>query len=105
MFDVGDPLRNVLLNLCFVSIALLTTAAILPWRFLGAARLDRLARWVIVPVLLLAVAYEAIMPARFDIRVDLLLLLPMYGLVVVSSIVRWWHASGTRKKPPRGRKE
>lgn len=94
MFDVGDPLRNILLNVCFASIALLTVAAVLPWRLLGAVRLSKLARRVIVPVLLLAVAYEAIMPSRFNIRVDLLLLLPMYGLVVVASIVRWWRSRG-----------
>ncbi len=94
MFEVGDPLRNVLLNVCFASISLLTVAAVFPWRLLGADQLSKLARWVIVPVLLLAVAYEAIMPDRFDIRVDLLLLLPMYGLVVVSSIIRWWRSRG-----------
>jgi hypothetical protein len=29
------------------------------------------------------------MPTRFDIRVDLLLLLPLYAAVAIASVVRW----------------
>jgi len=45
MFDVGDPLRNVLLNVRFASIALLTIAAVLPWQALGARRSGDDAAW------------------------------------------------------------
>ncbi len=54
MFDVGDPSRNAILNICFFAIALLTVAAVVPWKALGAERLSKLARWLGVPVLLLA---------------------------------------------------
>jgi hypothetical protein len=94
MFDVGDPIRNAVLTGCFVGIAALTVVTLLPWTSLGAARIGRWARWAIVPMALLAVAYEAAMPSRFDIRVDLLLLLPMYGLAVAASIVRWVRSRG-----------
>jgi len=94
MFDVGDPSRNAVLTGCFFAIMALTGAALVPWKLLGAVRLSRLARWLPFPVLLLALVYEATMPARFDIRVDLLLLLPMYGLVIVASIVRWFLSRG-----------
>ena len=90
MFDVGDPTRNAVLTACFLAIALLTLAAVVPWKALGAARLSKWARWLWLPVLLLAIAYEATMPSRFDIRVDLLLLLPMYAIVLVASVVRWF---------------
>ena len=89
MFSVGDPTRNAILTGCFLAITVLTIAALVPWKSFGATRLSRLARWLPVPVFLLALVYEATMPARFDIRVDLLLLLPMYGLVVAATIVRW----------------
>ena len=89
MFNVGDPFRNAVLIGCFLAIMMFTVAALVPWKSLGAPRLSRLARWLPVPVFLLALVYETTMPARFDIRVDLLLLLPMYGLVIAASIVRW----------------
>jgi hypothetical protein len=89
MFDVGDPTRNVVLTMCIAAIALLTLAALVPWRALGAPNASRLARWIVLPVAALAVVYESAMPARFDIRVDLLLLLPLYALVLAASLVRW----------------
>ncbi len=89
MFDVGDPTRNAVLTACFFGIALLTIAALVPWKGFGADRVSKLARWIILPVLLLAFVYEWAMPARFDIRVDLFLVLPMYVAVLVSSIFRW----------------
>jgi len=98
MFDVGDPTRNAVLTACFIAIALLTVAAVVPWKALGAARLSRWARWLWLPVLLLAIAYEATMPSRFDIRVDLVLLVPMYLVVVLASVVRWF--SSRRTRPP-----
>lgn len=94
MFDVGDPSRNAILNGCFFAIALLAVAAVVPWKAFGAERLSRLARWLGVPVLLLAVVYEAAMPSRFDIRVDLFLLLPLYVVVLVASVVRWIRSHG-----------
>lgn len=88
MFDVGEPWRNAVLTGCFLAIAFLTIAAVVPWKSLGFVRLSALARWLLAPVLVLAL-YEAAMPIRFNIRVDLLLLLPMYAVIVVATIVRW----------------
>jgi hypothetical protein len=93
MFDVGDPTRNLVLNACFVGIALLTVASLVPWQLFGATRLNRLARWIPVPIACLAIVYERAMPSRFDIRVDLLLLIPMYLLALVSSAIRWLRRS------------
>ena len=40
------------------------------------------------------------MPARFNIRLDLLLVLPAYAVVLLSSIVRWLADSGTQRITP-----
>lgn len=90
LINVQDPIRNLILNGCFYAIALLAFAAIIPWSRLGAVRVSRLLRWLVVPVLGLAIAYESAMPPRFNIRLDLVLLLPAYGLVLLTSIVRWF---------------
>jgi hypothetical protein len=37
MFDVGDPVLNAALTLCFGAIALLTIATVIPWRAVGAS--------------------------------------------------------------------
>jgi hypothetical protein len=36
-----------------------------------------------------ALVYEQTMPDRYDIRVDLLLLVPAYLAVLATSLVRW----------------
>lgn len=77
MFNVGGPIRNAVLTGRLFAISALTAAALIAWKSWGAARSSRLARWIPVPMFLLALAYKARMPARFDIRVDLLILLPM----------------------------
>jgi hypothetical protein len=95
LIDVGDPLRNLVLNACFCFTIFLALVAIVPWKALGAARLSRILRWSVVPVLGLATVYEAVMPSRFDIRMDLFLLLPAYAVVIVTSAARWltWRRS------------
>ena len=94
MFDVGDPTRNAILQICFFGILALTIAALVPWKTFGAVRVSKLARWIVLPVLLLALVYESAMPTRFDIRVDLLLLLPMYVVVLLSTTLRWVRSRG-----------
>jgi len=96
LIDVQDPILNLVLNTCFLVIILLTVIALVPWKAVGADRVSRGLRWLAIPVFILAVAYERAMPSRFDIRVDLLLLLPAYALVLVTSVARWlaW-----RRKP------
>lgn len=101
LIDVGDLLRNLALNTCLYLILFLAIAGLVPWRALGVPIPSRFLRWLAVPVFLLAVAYEWLMPSRFDIRLDLVLLLPAYGLVLVASFVRWaaWRRSSHGKRP------
>lgn len=104
LIQVGDPGLDLGLNLCFFAIVALTVAAILPWRAWGLERLARAARWLPLPVFALAYGYEVLMPNRFDIRVDLLLLLPMYLAVLIASALRWRRpkaAAGTSGGRPR----
>lgn len=89
MIDVQDPIRNLILNVCFFAIVLLALLALVPWKLLGVPRVGLWLHWLPIPVIGLATLYEAVMPSRFDIRVDLFLLLPAYGVVVLSSIGRW----------------
>lgn len=87
--DVADPLRNLVLNACFWAVLGLALVAIVPWGWIGAPRVGRLLRCLPLPALLLAVIYEVAMPARFDIRVDLLLLAPAYAVILLTSLARW----------------
>jgi len=88
LIDVGEPILNIALNGCFFAITLLTLIAIVPWRALGAARVSRLLHWLFLPVLVLAVTYEMLMPLRFDIRLDLFVLIPMYAIVTATCLYR-----------------
>lgn len=101
LINVADPLRNLALNTCLYLILSLAIVGLIPWRALGVPIPGRFLRWLALPVFVLAVAYEWIMPSRFDIRVDLLLLLPAYGLVLVTSFVRCyaWRRSSHNKRP------
>lgn len=89
LIDVEDPLRNLILNLCLLGIVFMTVLALVPWRLLRARTLGRLAIWLPIPVLVVGLIYEAAMPVRYDIRVDLLLLVPAYGLVIVATLIRF----------------
>lgn len=94
IIDVGDPVRNLVLNCSFVLVMLIALLALVPWRFFGAHRLARMALWFPVPTLAVALAYEAAMPSRYDIRLDLFLLAPAYALVLLATLIRlvvlWW---------------
>ncbi len=90
MISIGEPAIDFWLNLCFGLIALATLVALVPWGLLGAWRMARALRWTWLPVAALAIGYEVLMPARYDIRVDLLLLLPAYLIVLVTCLWRWW---------------
>ena len=89
LINVEDTDLNTVLNACFVANVALTLLALVPWRVLGAPRLCRLFRWVSIPVLILAFVYESYMPTGYNIRVDLLILLPLYFMALATSVVRW----------------
>jgi hypothetical protein len=93
LIDVGDSFRNAVLNGSFYAIALGTALATVPWGMLGASTISRLLRWLVVPVAVLAVTYETAMPPRYDIRLDLALLGPMYLVVMATSALRWFRWS------------
>jgi hypothetical protein len=94
LINVGDQIRTFWLNLCFFAIVIFTITTIIPWKsYFGLNRVSRLSRWIFIPVLMLAVAYEMIMPSRYNIRVDLLLLFPMYAVIVLASVFRWLRPS------------
>ena len=90
LIDVGDPLRNIILNACFYILLVLGVVALVPWKGLGAARLSRLLRFLPLPSVAVAITYEVAMPASYDIRVDLLLLLPIYCVIILTSAWRWF---------------
>jgi len=89
IIDVGNEASNLWLNLCFWLIVLSALASILPWGTMGATRMAGWLRWAWLPVAMLAIPYEALMPIQYDIRIDLFLLIPMYIVVIVTSIFRW----------------
>lgn len=85
VIDTQDPERDLLLNICFFGILGLAMVSAVTWRWLGFMRWNVLLHWLIWPVLGMAVVNESLVPTRFDIRIDLLILLPAYGLVIVAS--------------------
>lgn len=88
LIDVEDPLRNLILNGSLVAVALMAIAAAVPWGAFGADRIARLATFLPIPALAVAVVYETAMPSRYDIRLDLLLLVPAYGLILLATAIR-----------------
>ena len=93
----GDPLLNAALGICFIALVAIGLVAAVPWRALGARRLSIVLRWAALPMLLLALVYEALMPAHVDTRIDLVVLMPLYLIVLVSSVLRWTTPRGRRR--------
>lgn len=89
LIDVEDPLRNLILNSCLLGIVFMTVLALVPWSLLRARKLGQLAIWLPIPVLAVGLIYEAAMPVRYDIRMDLVLLIPAYGLVLFATLIRF----------------
>jgi len=88
LINVDDPVRNAILNVSFVAIVAFAALAVVPWGFLGARGMSRLALWLPLPTFLLAFIYEAAMPSGYDIRLDLFLLLPAYAVVLIATLFR-----------------
>jgi len=83
LIDVGDPARNLILNACFFGVVVVMLLSLVPWR-LKYGR-NRWSLYLPLVAIALYVIYEAAIPSNWDIRIDLLLLVPM-GLVI---IVAW----------------
>jgi hypothetical protein len=100
LIDVEDPLRNLILNSSLVVVALMAIVAVVPWGIFGAERIGRFATLLPIPTLAVAFVYETAMPSRYDIRLDLLLLVPAYGLVLLATLIRLlarWRARRKRE--------
>lgn len=84
--DIGDPLRNLILNACLYGIAVISVVSLVPWPIGGGRN-----RWTLYLPLVgigLYLAYEVTMPPNWDIRLDLLLILAMGAVIVLSWLVR-----------------
>lgn len=92
MIDTGDSTANVVLNGCFFALLLLAFLSLIPWGKMGFQKLAATFVWAWIPMLALALVYESVLPSRFNIRLDLLILLPTYLAVLVTSLFRWWRA-------------
>ena len=90
MFEVGDQTANLLLSIALFAILGLALLTLVPWSKLGLAAQGRVMRWAWLPAIILATGYEWLMPSHMNIRIDLLLLLPAYMIIVVTCLVRWW---------------
>jgi len=65
---------------------MVTVVSIIPWRLQGGRN-----RWThLLPWLALALyfAYESAMPARMNIRLDLVVISPLTGLVILAWLIR-----------------
>lgn len=83
LIDVGDPARNLILNACFFGVVVVMLLSLVPWRLKHGR--NRWSLYLPLVAIALYVIYEATMPSNWDIRIDLVLLVPM-GLVI---IVAW----------------
>ncbi len=86
LIDVQDPDLNVILNACFLGLALLAVLSLIPWPI--RRRRNRWTLWLPVATLALYAVYEVFMPARMDIRLDLFLIWPLLAVVLASWLVR-----------------
>lgn len=86
IIDVQDSALNVLLNACLYGLAALAVLAVIPWPLR-----DRRNRWTLwLPLVALGVyaVYERAMPARMDIRLDLVLIGPLLLIILAAWLIR-----------------
>ncbi len=85
LIDVKAPDLNLILDGCFYGLAVLAALSVVPWRL--RERRNRWTLWLPAAALALYLAYETTMPARWDIRLDLLLIFPLLLIVVLAWLV------------------
>jgi Ca2+/Na+ antiporter len=76
----------ILAILFWCMIGLSVAIIIYPWRF--NSRVSRVLAHLPIVLLVAFIAYESLMPPEMDIRVDLLLLLPVFGMVAICYLVK-----------------
>ncbi len=86
MYSTGDPARDFWLSVFAGLILVLAIVALIPWG--RATALRRALGWL--PALTLPVYgwYEYLMPDRFDIRIDLLLIWPLVIIAFIGFLIR-----------------
>lgn len=95
LIDVQDADLNFILNGCFFAIVALTVLSVIPWPLR-----DRRNRWTLVLPWLavgLYIGYEAAMPTRMNIRLDLLMIWPLIGVAFLAWFVRLMRIRWLRK--------
>lgn len=110
MINVNEPVLNLILNVCFFLILGLGVITFVPWKLASGKN-----RWtLLLPILaiLIYATYEFTMPKYWDIRIDLLLLWPVLGLIILVGAIRAFlirrHNARARREtyvgspPPRG---
>lgn len=96
LIDVQDPAANLALNLCLLGIAATALLSLIPWRLRDGR--GRWSLWLPVPLIAFYIAYEAAMPARMDIRLDLVLIWPMLAIGLLAWVVRLLRVRRLRKR-------
>jgi len=94
LIDVQDTDLNILLNGCFYAMALVGLLSLVPWPLRDGR--NRWTPWLPLAALGVYVVYESLMPSRWNIRVDLLLIFPALVLVLATWGVRLFIV---RRKP------
>lgn len=87
LIDVQATDLNLILNGCLYGLALLAVLSIIPWRLRD--RRNRWTLWLPLGAFGLYFAYEATMPANWDIRVDLVLIFPLLAIVLLAWLIRF----------------
>ncbi len=86
LIDIQEPGLNLNLNGCFYGLAVLAALSVVPWRL--RERRKRWTLWLPPAALALYLVYETTMPVCWNIRLDLLLILPLLLIVVLAWLVR-----------------
>ena len=84
--DVQDPGLNLILNACLLGLAALALLSLVPWR-LREGR-NRWTLWLPLGAVAIYAAYEIVLPARWDIRLDLVLIAPLLLVILGAWLVR-----------------
>ena len=84
--DVQDSDLNLILNACFYGLVALAVFALIPWPLRNQR--NRWTLWLPLPALALYAGYETSMPARMDIRLDLVLIWPLLLIVFAAWLIR-----------------
>ncbi len=82
LIGVKAPDLNLILNGCFYGLAVLAAWSVVPWRL--RERCNRRTLWLSPAALALYLIYEITMPVRWNIRLDLLLILSLLLIVALA---------------------